>query len=424
MSDQRSSIVRFDVLGELAATRAGVDLRLGPTQQRVVLAVLLLHANKRVGREQLIDAVWGEAVPTYSVNLVQKHISALRRILDPQRPEGAPSTLLSWTDSGYRLDVLPGGLDLEDFERSVRAARQFRSVGDFHAALAALDTAAAQWRGPLADGLSSPLIDAERDRLNEQRIGVLEDRADVRLALGMSAELVDELRRLATEHPLRERLRLLLMLSLYRAGRQAEALDEYRQVDRLLRNELGVEPGPSLRTLHQKILAADPGLVGDAAVHDDGTAAGLIQVAAADHPAQGKPSVPAQLPPGPAEFVGRERELVDLNSLIDRSVHGASTIAITAIAGTAGVGKTALALHWAHQIRHRFPDGQMYVNLRGFEPTGAAMEPAEAIRAFLDGLGVPTHQIPVSFESQAALYRSVLADRRVQIGRASCRESV
>src|SRR4051812_44320608 len=167
MGDQHSSMTRYGILGELVAVREAVDLRLGPTQQRVVLAVLLLHANQRIGREQLIDAIWGEAVPTYSVNLVQKHISSLRRLLDPQRLGGVPSALLSWTDSGYRIEVPAGCLDLEDFERGVRAARGFQRAGDLPAALAALDAAVKQWRGPLVDGLSSPLIDAERDRLSE-----------------------------------------------------------------------------------------------------------------------------------------------------------------------------------------------------------------------------------------------------------------
>src|SRR5437773_566750 len=165
MSGQCEPAVRLEVLGPLQAWRGDALLSLGPVQQRVILAVLTVHANRPVGREQLIDAVWGEAAPAYAVNLVQKHVSGLRRVLEPVRSARAPSRLLTWTDSGYLLSVPAGGLDLEVFDREVGRARAARAEGDLRVAAQALRTALQLWRGPAFDGLASPLLDAERDRL-------------------------------------------------------------------------------------------------------------------------------------------------------------------------------------------------------------------------------------------------------------------
>ena len=399
--------MRLEVLGRLQAWRDDTLLSLGPVQQRVVLAVLAVHANRPVGREQLIDAVWGAAAPAYAVNLLQKHVSGLRRVLEPVRSARAPSQLLTWTDSGYLLSLPPGSVDLEVFDQEVAAARAARAVGDLPAAARALHAALRLWRGPAFDGLFSPFLDAERDRLAERRIGVLEERIEVDLAVGHDHELVAELRQLVAQHPLRERLRELLMLALYRSGRQAEALAAFREAQKYLAEELGVEPTAQLQQLHMRILATDPTLAGPTAQP--------AAVSAAPEP-EPRPPTPAQLPRGMPDFTGREAELARLHSLVagndgdfDRAV------VITAIAGTAGVGKTSLAVHWAHQISHLFPDGQLYVNLRGFDPQGAAMEPGEAIRGFLDAFGVPSHRASASLEAQAALYRSLLAGRRVLV---------
>jgi DNA-binding SARP family transcriptional activator/Tfp pilus assembly protein PilF len=401
MVEQGDQGVRFELLGPLRAWLGSAELGLGSLQQRAVLAVLLLNANRPLSREQLIDAVWGEAPPAYALNLLQKHVSGLRRALEPGRSPRTPSRLLSWTDAGYVLAVPPHRVDLGVFEAEVERARAARAEGNLARAAEALHAALRLWRGPVCDGLTCPLIDAERERLAERRVDVLEDRIDLDLALGRDLELVDELRRLVARHPWRERLRVLLMLALYRSGRQAEALAAFHDARRHLIDELGIEPGPQLRRVHEQILAADPRL-----------ATPPVAIA----PAGVRLPPPAQLPYGLPDFIGREAELARLDALCEAVAGGAARpVVISALGGMAGVGKTALAVHWAHRVRHRFPDGQLYVNLRGFDPSGPAMPPAEAIRGFLDAFSVPPDRIPTSLEAQAALYRSIVADQRVLI---------
>jgi DNA-binding SARP family transcriptional activator len=400
MVDPRGNRIRFTALGPLRAWDVDIELSLGPVQQRVVLAVLLIHANRHIGRQQLIDAIWGTNAPAYAVNLLQKNISGIRRVLE----RGRPAVQLTWSDAGYRLAVPAGALDLHEVDDLIDRARSGRAAGDLPIAAEALQTAVALWRGPAFEGLSSPLLDAERDRLAERRITVLEERLDVELALGRSADLIAELRQLVEENPLRERLREQLMVALYRCGRQAEALEVFREARRYLGDELGVDPGPALRALQQQILAADPKLDGPRLPGPPVPTPPVLT------------PVPAQLPRSLPDFVGRETDLGVLDSLLDLEwAADGRAIDIVTISGMAGVGKTALAAHWAHRARARFPDGQLYVNLRGFDLRGSAIDPAEVIRAFLDGLGMPSQRVPSNPESQAALYRSLLADRRVLI---------
>ena len=402
MNDPGAPALRIGVLGPLRVWRGEILVDLGPVQQRVVLAVLALQAGRPVGRQQMINGVWGDTPPRHAVNLVQRHVSGLRQVLEPDRPGRAPSGLLNWTDAGYLLNLPSGALDLHEFESEVARARAARASGQPRDAAGALHSALELWRGPVCDGLSSPFLDAQADRLAETRISVLEERIELDLAIGAQASLIAELRDLVAAYPLRERLHGLLMLALYRAGRQADALTAFRDARRQLRDELGLEPAAPLQRLHQQILAADPEL-----------AAPDTEVAADAGATQGSQRpLPAQLPHRIPDFTGRDAELSRLDALVAKDT---GTVVITAIAGTAGVGKTALAVHWAHRVSGLFPDGQLYVNLRGFDPTGAAMKPAEAIRGFLDAFGVVPQQIPANLEAQAALYRSLLAGRRVLI---------
>jgi DNA-binding SARP family transcriptional activator len=384
-------------------------------QQRIVLAVLALHAKRPLGREQLIEAVWGEAAPTYAVNLVQKYISGLRRAFEPVRSVRSGSPLLAWTGAGYRLSLPPGCLDLEVFDREVGRARAARAAGELSEAAQAVHAALELWRGPALDGLTSPLLDAERDRLEERRISVLEERIEIDLAMGNDQDLVAELQRLIAEYPMRERLRGSLMTALYRSGRQGEAMAAFRAVARYLADELGVDPSPELQTLYQRILANDPGLAGTATVTR--LAAGPPAAA----PAPGMPS-PAQLPYATPHFVGRADELRQLDALVSGAGDQAADadlvgdgMVIAVVTGTAGVGKTSLAVQWAHRVSPRFSHGQLYVDLRGFDPNRSAMAPADALRGFLDALGVPARRVPATLEQQAALYRSLLAGRRVLV---------
>ena len=391
-------MLRFELLGPLRAWLGDESIALGPVQQRAVLAVLLLNANKPVGRQQLINAIWGSAAPVYAVNLVQKHVSALRRLLEPDRSRRAPSRLLSWTDNGYLLSIEAQRLDTTGFEREVAAARTARAAGDLPTAAEALRRALELCRGPLCDGLTGPLIEAARDAFAEQRITVLERRIEADLVLGTETDLVAELRGLLTEHPLRERVHGLLMQALDRTGRRADALTAFRDARRRLHDELGVEPSAELQQLHRRLLA-------DA----DGAPAEPPPAMAVAAPSLPRPS---QLPRAPRDFVGRAGELAELDAVL---ADVPQAMMVAAVIGTAGVGKTALAVHWAHSVRDRFPDGQLYVNLRGFDPTGAATEASEAIRGFLDAFAVPPQLIPVGLEAQAALYRSLLAGSRVLV---------
>ncbi len=400
------------VLGVLQVRRDGAALELGPVQQRVVLAVLLLHAGRAVSRDALITAVWGEAAPKSVVNLVHRHASGVRRVLEPERASRSAESLLTWTNSAYRLALPPGALDVEAFETAVSRAQRQRLSGHPAEAAETLREALALWRGPLCDGLTSPFLDAERDRLAEQRLRATADRIELDLVLGSPADLVGELRPLVAEHPSQERLHGLLMRALYREGRPADALAAYGAARRYLREQLGIDPSEPLRQIHRRVLEGDPTLAAPVA---DGTGAAAGQAELVHRPASGetprRPAAPAQLPHALADFVGREAELALLHEGVAESAAATAPL-IAAVAGTAGVGKTTLAVHWAHEVKARFPDGQIYLNLRGFDPHLPPTEPAVAIRGLLDALGVPADRLPLDPEAQAGLYRSELARGR------------
>jgi DNA-binding SARP family transcriptional activator len=398
--------LQFQVLGPLRVSRAGGTVNLGPSQQRVVMAVLLANANRSLGRQQLIDAVWDDP-PAWAVNLLQRHVSRLRHALEPDRTARSGPSILQWSEAGYRLAVPPKSLDLAIFDETVREARAARLAGDLAGAAELLDSALDLWRGPLCDGLDSPFLEAERARMDERRVSVVEDRMELGVLLGPQPETIEQLRRLVEEHPFRERLHRLLMQALYRADRSADALAAYQDARRRLREELGIEPSVELQRLHTQVLNKDPTLLGSGPPEPSRSAARSADASAL-------PLTPAQLPHALADFVGRDNELGLLEAAV-RERDRATTTVITAITGSAGVGKTSLALHWAHQARLRFPDGQLYVNLRGCDPNADPISPAAVIRGFLDGFGVDVERIPVDLEQQAALYRSLLAGRRVLV---------
>jgi tetratricopeptide (TPR) repeat protein len=251
--------------------------------------------------------------------------------------------------------------------------------------------------------MQCPFADVQRATLERLRRSAIEARLTVDFQLGEFSKAVVELTALVADSPLDERLRELLMLALYRSGRQAEALAAYREGQALLAEELGIDPGPDLRSMYENILRADPSLT-------ERTPTPPVAV-----PQEAKPApVPAQLPADLPSFTGRETELALLNGLLP-SEGGSATLVTTVIAGMAGIGKTTLAVHWAHQISARFPDGHLYVNLRGFEPSGAALTPNEIMRTVLDSLGVPPQAVPAGLDAQTALYRSMLCGRRILI---------
>ncbi|MGY1761433.1 BTAD domain-containing putative transcriptional regulator [Geodermatophilus sp. SYSU D00779] len=305
------------------------------------------------------------------------------------------------------LELDPGLLDLRRFQRLVReGARALGAAPDRAAGM--LREALDLWRGqPLAEFADAPFARAEIPRLEQQRLEALEACLQADLALGRHAEVVGELEVLVARWPLHEGLHGLLMLSLYRSGRQAEALNSYQRLRRRLAAELGVDPGGALQQLHQKILRADPTLTPTT------TAPGTLTGTGPSAP--GAEPVPRQLPAPVRHFTGRTAELAALDALLAEATAAGAPVVISAIAGTAGVGKTTLAVHWAHQVADRFPDGQLYVNLRGFDPGGQPMAPAEAVRGFLDALAVPPVRLPAELDAQAALYRSRLAGKKVLV---------
>jgi DNA-binding SARP family transcriptional activator/tetratricopeptide (TPR) repeat protein len=390
---------KFCLLGPLTVRCGGTALAVPRGRQRAVLAALLLSANHVVSVDELAEALWGADLPPSARVSVQNYVMRLRHTL------GQAGSRIATQPHGYLIGVEDGELDIARFEALLSEARAAARESRWPQAAGRAAAALALWRGePLADTGSDVLAAREAPRLAELRLQATETRIDADLHLGRPGEVIGELRQLARAQPLRERLHALLMLALYRDSRQAEALAAYRQARRVLVEELGTEPGPELRQLHQQILDADPALV------LTGPATSAVTAAAPTGPA------PRQLPAAVADFTGRTAELRALTEILDQAdAGGPGTVVISAIGGTAGVGKTTLALHWAHQVAGRFPDGHLYVNLRGFDPSGTPATAAEAIRGFLDALGVPPGRIPPTPEAQAGLYRSLLADKRMLI---------
>jgi DNA-binding SARP family transcriptional activator len=385
--------LRFAVLGPVRAWRDKTELALGQPQQRAVLAALLVREGAQVTLEELIDGVWGDAAPATAAPVIRSYVYQLRQVLGRDGPSRIRSA-----GGGYSLEPGPQ-LDLARFARLAAQARQARGNGDPAGAAACLAEGLGLWAGTALAGIPGPYAAAQRTRLSELRLTVQEERLACAVDLGSYHQAAAELSALVAGHPLRERLRELQMHALYGAGRQAEALEAFRQASRLLRDELGIDPGPGLRTMHQRILSNDPALLQPAP-------------SPSSPPVATPAALPAQLPADIAHFTGRDAQLSALTAL---AADADSAVVITAIGGTAGIGKTALAVHWAHRQAALFPDGQLYVNLRGFDPAAIPLTPETAIRGFLDALGVQPERIPASPDAQAALYRSLLAGRRMLV---------
>ncbi len=381
--------MRVRLLGPVDVITGGRPQLVGGLRRRTVLAVLGVSSGEVVSSDRLIDLVWGDRPPATALNTLQRHVSHLRALL------GDRDAIVA-RPPGYLLNL---GADGTDLQVAARLVEEGRRADDPARKVARLRAALGLWRGrPFADLARSAWLDDQADRLDTLRVQVMEAIVEGRLALGEHAELVPELDELARQHPYREHLHGQLMVALYRAGRQADALAVYQRLRQDLADNLGIDPGSAVRDLEAAILRHDRTL--------DSPPPRAVTIV--------DRSVPHQLPADIAGFTGRADYLADLDAFLD--VAGESpAVVISAISGTAGVGKTALAVHWARRVSDRFPDGQLYVNLRGFEPGGRAMASAEAVRRFLDALGVPAHLIPADLDAQAALYRTTLAGRRVLI---------
>ncbi|MFD3471828.1 BTAD domain-containing putative transcriptional regulator [Streptomyces sp. NPDC058682] len=381
---------RFAVLGPVRAWRGAEILPSGTPQQRALLAVLLLRDGRTATAPELIDAIWGEDPPQQALATIRTYASRLRKVVAPG--------LLVTESGGYAIRLRSTAtLDL-GIARSLAAdAEAARAAGDRSLARTLLARALDLWEGEPLAGVPGPHAETERIRLAEWRLQLLETRLDLDLEVGHHAEAVSELTALTAAHPLRERLRELLMLALYRSGRQAEALAVYADTRRLLADELGVDPRPELAALQQRILNADADL---ARAEDPAPAAATVHVR------------PAQLPATVPDFTGRASFVAELGAILGGGAQD-QVMAVSALAGIGGVGKTTLAVHVAHAARPHFPDGQLYVDLQGTEARPA--EPEAVLGSFLRALGTPDTAIPDSSADRAALYRSILDGRRVLV---------
>lgn len=419
MATSRDTAVRFRILGSAEVWAGGRRLDLGPPKQRTVLAILALDAGLVVPTETLIHRVWDDSPPREARTALYSYIARLRRIVND---EAAAGTGLVRRSGGYCLDVHPDAVDVQRFRRLAAAARavptqERPAVADTSGAApraAALDEALSLWRGPAMSDLDGAWVSRTRDALEQQRIGVLVQWAEAEMELGHHDLLVDALTKAQNEHPLEESIAAALIRALHGAGRTARALETYAMVRRRLVDEVGAEPGRVLRQAHVAALADVPAGVDAAA--DPGQDQGWT-----DEPVD-RPRRPAQLPADVSAFTGRTEELARLDRmLLPRSAAPVTSTPETVdsggavvVAGTAGVGKTALAVRWAHRARRSFPDGQLYVDLRGYDPDRPTSA-ADALAGLLSALGVAAQHIPTGLVDRAALYRTELADRRVLV---------
>lgn len=382
--------MRVQVLGPVRAWHDGREIDLGPAGRRAVLGLLALSNGRVVPRADLVDALWGENPPPSATNVIQTHVKHLRRLFDPERHRYARSTSIPFVRDGYALRIPDDEVDVDRFRDLVSAAGR-TNVAEEVADL--LGAALGLWQGrPFADhpGLTGH---AKVVALLSERRNALLTHAETMLGLGRAVELLPLLVEHAADHPLDEAVQAFLVRAYAAAGRRADAFAVYDSARRVLREELAIGPGAELLGAHAALLDEPP-------------------AAPPAAPSRRAGPVPAQLPANAPGFLGRATELALLDGLLAERDPAAT--AVIAVCGTAGVGKTALAVHWGHRLRSGFPDGQLYVNLRGYE-AGKPVATADVLGGFLEALGVAGSAIPVDVDARAARYRTEVADRRLLI---------
>ncbi|MEV4754543.1 BTAD domain-containing putative transcriptional regulator [Micromonospora sp. NPDC049559] len=395
----------FRLLGPLEVVRDTAMVPVGRGKLRVLLATLLLDANRVVPFDQIVERLWGEQPPPSARSTLHVYAMRLRRLLGQ---EPGDDGVLRTRPNGYAVEVDPERVDVFAFRDLLSRARQAGTDGDLAAESSLLTGALRLWRGPALTDVPSESLQLEWvARLSEERVRAAEHKVEVDLYLGRYGEVIGELSDLTREHPLRERLWLLFMLALARSDRQAEALAAYRRLWQRLRDDLGIEPGEPLQRLHQAILSGDQDLETIALPRELGLAPESVTVR------EQARVTPVQLPPDLRTFVGRVGPVRELVAQLTPD-EGAHAIPLVIVTGPPGVGKTAVALHVAHRLKSVYPDGQLYVNLQGYSPD-PPLAPAVVLARFLAVLGVPAAQIPTDEASQASLYRSLMADRRILV---------
>jgi DNA-binding SARP family transcriptional activator len=374
------------LLGPLEVLIDGESVAVPRGNTATVLAVLLDEANSVIPLNDIVFAVYGYDPPQDPETQVQNTVGVLRRRLGPHRDR------IATVGRAYRFTIVTGELDLLRCKAKDAEARRLRTEGDLAGAAAALREALAEWRGPALADLSGPTVEAVRRRYDEHRLTLLERRIGLDLELGRHTEVVEELRQIVAVHDTRQRFTALLMRALHASGRATEALEVYEALRTRLADALGADPNRELLDLHLTILRDD-------------------QPPAAHHVEPAAPRrVPTTLPRANTRFTGREKETRLLDGLLD-AADGEAGLAV--VTGMGGVGKTALAVRWAHRVAHRFPDGQLYVNLRGFDPAAPAADPNAVLGETLAAFGVEAHRLPAGLDERVGLYRTVLARRKV-----------
>jgi DNA-binding SARP family transcriptional activator/tetratricopeptide (TPR) repeat protein len=393
--------MEFCLLGPVVVRRGTAVVPVPRGGQRAVLASLLLKAGQVVSLDELAETLWGAEPPLSARVAIQNHVMRLRQSL------GDAGSRIRTQPPGYLIHAEAGELDVARFQAHVAAAQAAARERSWDVVVAEAGAALALWRGePLAGAGSDSLAMREVPRLEEMRLQALEARADAELQLGHGAGVIPELRELAGAHPLRERLHGLLMLALYRDGRRGEALAAYRQARRFLAEELGTEPGRALRDLHQQVLTGDPAL---------GTHGGPGQDMTAPAPAAAPAAavdVRFSLPPDSAAFTGREAELDRITATVAEGARSGGVVAIHAIGGMPGIGKTALAVHAAHLLREQFPGRCLFIDLHAHTPGHDPALPEAALAGLLAAAGVEARQLPGDVAGRAALWRDKMAGQR------------
>ncbi|MGR6921803.1 AfsR/SARP family transcriptional regulator [[Actinomadura] parvosata] len=378
------------LLGPVVGVLGDTSVELGPPLQQAIAAMLAARAGRVVTLDQLIEGLWGDSPPPSATQSVYTYIAGLRRAFEPGRGRRQPPSMVARATGGYLLRLDPFQIDAHVFAERLDAAARAAKAGDAAGGLRLVDDALGLWRGPTLSGVPGPFAEGERARLDDLHLTAMELRADALIRLGRPENGLAELYDLARRHPLRERPRELLMLALHGCGRLSEALTVFEEARRSLSEELGVDPGEGLRRAHRLVLAAS----GERVTPD--------------------PVVPRQLPRDLMVFVGRARETVRLKSLLDPWGDDPPHPFVV-ISGPPGVGKSTLAVRVAHTVRERFPDGQLYVNLRGGTPNVSRLSSYEIFSRLLRGIGTPDDAVPADEDEAAALWRSRLQGRRVLV---------
>jgi DNA-binding SARP family transcriptional activator len=383
--------VRIQVLGSLRAWRGSEEIDLGPPGRRAVLGLLVLGGGDTVTTRELVDALWGDRPPRSAVNVLQTHVKHLRRLLEPDRPPRTGSTVLPHVSGGYAVNPDAVDIDLSRVRRLLAEATGAHRDGDTARVAELLGAALRLWRGqPFADIpvlATQPKVAA----LIAERRELVARYGDAMIATGAAADILADIAEAAAAEPFNEPVQARLIRAYHAAGQRVSAFQVYRDVRDRLVEELGVDPGPELRAAHAALLNDDVPILGPGP---------------ASH-------VPRQLPAEPSGFTGRTDELSTLDKLLPTTGDG-GVVTIAAVSGTAGAGKTALAVHWAHRVRDRFPDGQLYANLRG-HTHGQPASPIEILTQFLSALGIPPERVPADQETASALFRTVMSDRKTLV---------